>query len=83
MLVLEEINLRGDKIIYNHVWVGNVWSNIPKDQPRALEGGPILGVKTVPGIPKPRRHQRLVGLSTPPPIGVVGRDIDLEGRRTM
>ena len=52
LLVLEEIYVRGVKLIDNHIWVGNVWETIHKDHPRVLEEGPKLNVKTVPGNPK-------------------------------
>ena len=65
VFVFDEIQVRGDKIAYNNVLVRNVRENILKDQPRVLEKGPKLRDKTVLGNPKRRRHQRLVGLSTP------------------
>ena len=46
MFILGEIYVRGPKLIYGHVWVGNVWENIPKDKPRVFEEGPMLLAKT-------------------------------------
>ena len=38
--------MKGAKLVYNHVWVVNVKANIPKDQPKVLEEGPMLTAKT-------------------------------------
>ena len=51
MFVLGEIHVRGDKLIYEHLWVGNFRENIPKDHPRVLEEGPKVGAKTVQDNP--------------------------------
>ena len=40
MFVLGEIPVRGPKIVYDNVWVGNVREKIPKDHQRVLEEGP-------------------------------------------
>ena len=42
VFVLDEIDVVGPKILYEHVWVGNIWESIPKDNPRVLEEGPKL-----------------------------------------
>ena len=65
VFVLYEIHVKGVRLVYNYVWIGNIQENIPKDKPRVLEEGPKLEVKTVPVSPKRRRHQWFVGLSTP------------------
>ena len=49
--VMEEIHVRADKLAYDHVWVENVRENIPKDQPRDLEEGPMLVAKTAQESP--------------------------------
>ncbi len=46
MFVFDEIHVRGPKLKYEHVWVGNVLENIPKDHPRVFEEGPFMGAKT-------------------------------------
>ena len=51
MLFLDEIHVSGPKIVYNHVWVGNVQEIIPKDHPRVLEEGPKLLAKPVQDSP--------------------------------
>lgn len=51
MFVLDEIHVSGPKLIYEHVWVGNVGANNPKDHPRVLEEGPKVGAKTVQDNP--------------------------------
>ena len=51
MFCLDEIHVTGPKLIYEHVWVRNIWKNIPKDHPRVLEEGPKLVPKTT--------HQRM------------------------
>ena len=57
---LDEIHVRGDKIVYNHVWIVNVRENIPKEQPRVLEEGAILVAKTAKGSPPTDGNQRPV-----------------------
>ena len=49
MFVLDEIHLRGDKIIDNLIWVRNIREIIPKDHPRVLEERPKLVAKTAQG----------------------------------
>ena len=49
MLFLGEIHVIGAKIIYDHVWVGNIQANIPKDHLRVLEEGLKTVGKAVPG----------------------------------
>ena len=51
MFVFDESDVRCVKIVYNNFWVGNVWANIPKDQPRVLEEGHVLVAKTAKGSP--------------------------------
>ena len=46
VLVLGEIHVRGYKIIEDHFCVSNARENIPKDQLRVLEKGPMLEAKT-------------------------------------
>ena len=41
VFVLNEIPVRGHKIVYKHIRVGNVQVKVPKDQPRVLEEGPF------------------------------------------
>ena len=48
MLILDEIHVRGAKLVYDHFWVENVHVNILKHDPRVLEEGP----KLVPQIAK-------------------------------
>ena len=42
VFVLDEINVRGPKLVYKHIQVGNVQAKLPKDQPRVLEEGPVV-----------------------------------------
>ena len=51
MVVLDKIQVRGFKIIYDHIWVGNVREIISKDHQAVLEEGP----KTV-GMADPKRR---------------------------
>ena len=46
VFVLDEIDVRGHKIVYEHIRVGNVRTKVPKNQPRVLEEGPILVDRT-------------------------------------
>ena len=46
VFVLDEIYVRGVKIIEDIIWVGKVCKFIPKDQPRVLEEGHKLVAKT-------------------------------------
>ena len=39
MFVLDEIYVRGPKIIHNHIRVGNTLAKFPKDKPRVLKEG--------------------------------------------
>ena len=52
MFVLDKINLRGVKLIDDHIWAGNVWKIIPKDHLRVLEEGPKTVGMAVPGRPQ-------------------------------
>ena len=65
MFVLDEIHVRGDKIIYDNVLVEYVKPNIPKDHPRLLEEGPKVGPKTSQGLLQTDGNRRSVGQSTP------------------
>ena len=51
LFVLDEIHVRGDILTYEHVWVGSVQVNIPKDHPRVLVEGPFMVPKTVQDNP--------------------------------
>ena len=46
VFILDEIYVGGPKIIYKHRLVGNLRENIPNDNPRVLEEGHMLVVKT-------------------------------------
>ena len=46
VFVLNEIPVRGHKIVYKHIQIVNIRENIPKDHPRVLEEGPKLVPKT-------------------------------------
>ena len=46
VFVLDEIDVTGPKLIYDHIRVGNFRTEIPKDQTRVLEEGHILIAKT-------------------------------------
>ena len=65
LLVLEEIYVRGVKLIDNHIWVGNVWEIIPKDHQRVLEEGSKISLQAVPGRPCTRSSQRQIVAATP------------------
>ena len=60
MFVLDEINVSVHILIEDHVWVVNVWENIPKDQPRVFDEGPILVAKTAQGSPTTDGNRRPV-----------------------
>ncbi len=47
MFVLDEIIVRGIKLVLDHVWVINIRKNIPKDHPRICEEGPFSRAKVV------------------------------------
>ena len=49
--VLDEIDVGGPKLISDHVWVGNIRANIPKDHLEVLEEGSKVGAKTVQDSP--------------------------------
>ena len=51
VFVLDEIHVRDSKIVYDHVWVGNVLENVPNDHPRVLEEGPKVGAQDFPRPP--------------------------------
>ena len=42
IFLLDEVHVRGSKLMYEHVWAGNVWENIPEDYLRVVEEGPKL-----------------------------------------
>ena len=52
MFVLNEIHVRGVKLIEYHIWVRNIRKIIPKDHLRVLEEGPKIVGMAVPGRPK-------------------------------
>ena len=41
----------GDKLIYQHVWIQNVWEKFPKNQSRVLDKEPKVGVQDFPRQP--------------------------------
>ena len=41
VFVLNEIHVRGHKIVYKYIRVGNVQVKLPKDHPRVLDKGPF------------------------------------------
>ena len=47
MFVLDEIYVRGTKLVYEHMRVGNVHKNIPKYHTWALEEGPFKSAQAV------------------------------------
>ena len=51
LFFLDKRHVRGPKILYEHVFVGNVWVNIPKDHPNVLEEGPFMSVQAAKDIP--------------------------------
>ena len=63
--ILYEIDVRGPKLVYYHIRVGNILENIPKDQPRVLEEGPIFVAKLPKAVPLTDGNQRRVGWLIP------------------
>ena len=61
MFVLDEIYVRGPKLVYEHMRVGKVCENIPKDHPWALEEGPFKSAQAVKNQPNLRRQSTLSG----------------------
>lgn len=43
---LDKIDVKCPKLVYDHIQVGNVTVNIPKDQPRVLEEEPFTRAKS-------------------------------------
>ena len=39
VFILDKILVGGSTLVYDYLWVVNVWENIPKDHPRVLEEG--------------------------------------------
>ena len=65
MLVFNEINVRGPKLIYGHVFVGNIRPIIPKDHPRVFVEGPMMVAKAAQGSPSMDGKRRTMAWSTP------------------
>ena len=68
MFVLDEIYVRGTKLVYEHMRVGNVRKNIPKYHTWALEEGPFKSAQAVKKPSQPMEaidaqwvNQRLIG----------------------
>ena len=73
MFVLDEIYVRGPKLIYEHMRVGNSRENIPKDHPRVLEERPKLVAKTAQGNLTYESQSTASGLVDGPLVMGVGR----------
>ena len=69
MFVLEVIHVRGPKLVYGNVCVGNILANIAKDHPRVHEEGPKVGAKTSQDIPT-NGWQSMPSGSVDPPLVV-------------
>ena len=61
VFVLDKINVRGPKVVYYDVWVGNVWENIAKNHPRVLEAGHFMSAKISQDSPNNGGNRRPVG----------------------
>ena len=47
IFILDDINVGGLKLVYEHIRVINIRASIPKDYPRVLEKGPFIWAKDV------------------------------------
>ena len=56
VFVLDKIHVRGPKLVYKHVLVGNIWENISKDHLMVIEEGPFSMSQDCPRKPKLRRQ---------------------------
>ena len=45
MFILDEIDVGGPKLVYDHIQVRKVREKVTKDQPRVLEDGPSMEQK--------------------------------------
>ena len=67
MLILDEIDVRGFKIIEYRSFAGNVWEIILKDHKRSLEEGPKIVGLAIPSRPQTTEHsmvRRPIGASS-------------------
>ena len=51
VFVFDDIDMRGTKLVYDHILVVNSRAILPKDQPRVLEEGPFTRAKDVKTSP--------------------------------
>ena len=77
VFVLDEIHVRGSKLIYDHVWIGKVPTNIPKDQPRFHEEGPKTWSQDYLRQPQTTEASMARGPIEDPSMVAVGRDLVL------
>ena len=75
VFVFDEIYVKCTKIVYNHVWVGNVWENIPKDHTSFLEEGPFKSAQE--SLPT-EGNRRPMGQSTPRWWCLIHWDLSIE-----
>ena len=77
-----KIDVRGFKIIYDHIWVGNVREINPKNNIRVLEEGPKTVGMAVPGRPQMTQQSMANRGYDTPSKGVINGDFTMgEGRK--
>ena len=65
MLVVDEIDIRGPKLVFDHFVVVKILKIFHKDQPRVLEEGPMCEPKAVKLAQPTEGNQRPVGWLMP------------------
>ena len=55
---LDEIHVRGPKLVYEHVWIVNFCENIPMDHTSVLDEKPKVSAKTVQDSPSHEGNRR-------------------------
>ena len=65
VLVVDEIDIRGPKLVFDHFVVVKILKIFHKDQPRVLEEGPMCEPKAVKPAQPTEDSQCPIGWSTP------------------
>ena len=76
MFILDEMDVKGIKIVYEHIRVGNVQEKVLKDQPRVLEEWAFLEPKAVKTSPNRLRQMMDRWPVDAPLMRVAGKYLD-------
>ena len=80
MFILDVIHVRGVKLIYNCILVGNVWEVIPKDHLSVPEEGPnFVGMAILGRLQKTEQSMASRGCDAPSK-GVVDGNLTMGGK---